>query len=184
MADTARGAVSMTPVISITADDDTDSVDAIHHDFGGALGGKLEVDTSTGFTAVKWWGGEYLIAASDANLIGGHSTGGTFYGSDAVIGDFTDGTAFATDDEVKMVCIENLAFSDTTKSTVSTAKIWITLDGGDASSVLDVLEIGPNESMVLKFKTGAASVDIANLHAQSSSGNCLARVCALVNDGG
>ena len=183
MADTARGAVSMTPVISIIADDDANSGDAIHHDFGGSLGGKLEVDTSSGFTAVKWWGGEYLVAASSADLIGGHTTG-TFYGSDAVVGDFTEGTAFQTGDEVKMVCIQNLAFSDTAKETIATAKIWVNLDGQDAASVVDVLEIGPNESIVLKFKTGAAGVDIANLHAASSSGNCLVKVCALVDDGG
>ena len=182
MADTGRAAVSMTPVITITADDDADAVNAIHHDFGGALGGKLEVDTSSGFTAVKWWGGEYLVAASSADLIGGHTTG-TYYGSDAVVGDFTDGTALVTTDEVKMVCIENLAFSDTAKTTASTAKIYVCLDGGDAASVIDVVEIGPNESIVLKFKTGAAGVDIANLHAASSSGNCLVKVCALVDDG-
>ena len=124
MADTGRAAVSMTPVISITADDDADSVDAIHHDFGGSLGGKLEVDTSSGFTAVKWWGGQYLVAATSADLLGGHSTG-TFYGSDAVVGDFTEGTAFVTTDQVKMICIENLAFSDVTKETASTANIYI-----------------------------------------------------------
>ena len=183
MADTARGAVSMTPVITITADDDTDSVDAIHHDFGGSLGGKLEVDTSTGFTAVKWWGGEFLLAASSANLIGEHTTG-TFYGSDAVVGDFTEGTAIVTTDEVKMVCIENLAFSDTAKTTASTAKAWICLDGGNAASVTDVVEVGPNESIVLKFKTGASGVDIDNLHAASSSSTLLVKVCALVDDGG
>jgi hypothetical protein len=183
MADTARGAVSMTPVITITADDDADAVNAIHHDFGGSLGGKLEVDTSSGFTAVKWWGGEFLLAASSADLIGGH-TSGTYYGSDAVVGDFTEGTAVATTDEVKMVCIENLAFSDTAKTTASTAKAWICLDGGDAASVIDVVEVGPNESIVLKFKTGAAGVDIANLHAASSSSTLLVRVCALVDDGG
>ena len=183
MADTGRAAVSMTPVISITADDDADSVDAIHHDFGGSLGGKLEVDTSSGFTAVKWWGGQFLLAASSADLIGGHTTG-TYYGSDAVVGDFTEGTAFQTTDEVKMICIENLAFSDVTKETASTAKAWICLDGGNAASVTDVVEIGPNESIVLKFKTGAAGVDIAYLHGASSSGNLLIRVCALVDDGG
>ena len=183
MADTGRAAVSMTPVITIAADADADAVDAIHHDFGGSLGGKLEVDTSSGFTAVKWWGGEFLVAASSADLVGGH-TSGTYYGSDAVVGDFTDGTALATTDELKMVCIENLAFSDTAKTTASTAKIWMCLDGGDAASVTDVIEVGPNESIVLKFKTGAAGVDIANLHAASSSGNCLVKVCALVDDGG
>ena len=183
MADTARGVVSMTPVISITADDDADSVDAIHHDFGGALGGKLEVDSSSGFTAVKWWGGEFLLAAASANLIGEH-TSGTFYGSDAVVGDYTEGTAIVVGDEVKMVCIENLAYSDTAKETVSTAKAWICLDGGDAAAVADVVEVGPNESIVLKFKTGASGVDIANLHAASSSSTLLVRVCALVDDGG
>ena len=183
MADTGRAAVSMTPVITIAADDDANAVDAVHHDFGGSLGGKLEVDTSSGFTAVKWWGGEYLLAASSADLIGGH-TSGTFYGSDAVVGDFTEGTAFATTDEVKMVCVENLAFSDTAKTTASTAKVYMCLDGGDAASQLDVVEVGPNESIVLKFKTGAAGVDIDNLHAASSSGNCLVKVAALIDDGG
>ena len=182
MADTGRAAVSMTPVISITADDDADSVDAIHHDFGGSLGGKLEVDTSSGFTAVKWWGGQYLVAATSADLLGGHTTG-TFYGSDAVVGDFTEGTAFQTTDQVKMVCIENLAFSDVTKETASTANIYVCMDAGNAASENDVVAIGANESIVLKFKPGDAGVDIADLHAASSSGNCLVRVCALVDDG-
>ena len=183
MADTGRAAVSMTPVITIAADADADAVDAIHHDFGGSLGGKLEVDTSSGFTAVKWWGGEFLLTAASADLVGGH-TSGTYYGSGAVVGDYTNSDAIATTDEVKMVCIENLAFSDTAKTTASTAKIYMCLDAGDAASQLDVVEIGPNESIVLKFKTGAAGVDIANLHAASSSGNCLVKVAALVDDGG
>ena len=182
MADTARGVVSMTPVITIVADDDADAVDAIHHDFKSSLGGKLEVDTSSGFTAVKWWGGEYLVAAGSADLIGGHTTG-TFYGSDAVVGDFTEGTAFATTDQVKMICIQNLGYSDTAKTTTSTANIYICMDGGDAAAVNDVVAIGANESIVLKFKPGNAGVDIADLHATSSSGNCLVKVCALVDDG-
>ena len=93
-------------------------------------------------------------------------------------------SAATTTDEVKMICIENLAYSDTAKTTASTAKAWINLDGSDAASAINVLEVGPNESIVLKFKTGAAGVDIANLHAASSSGNLLIRVCALVDDGG
>ena len=42
MADTARGVVSMTPVVTITADDDSDAVDVIHHQIKQSLGGKLE----------------------------------------------------------------------------------------------------------------------------------------------
>ena len=42
MADTARGAVSMTPVVTILADADADAVDAIHHDIKSSLGGPLE----------------------------------------------------------------------------------------------------------------------------------------------
>ena len=182
MADTARGAVSMTPVITITADDDTDSVDAIHHDFGGSLGGKLEVDTSTGFTAVKWWGGEFLVDATSRDLVGGHTTG-TFYGSDATVLDYTEGTERVTTDQVKMICIENLAFSDTAKTTASDALIYVCLDGGDAASENDVVAIAANEAIVLKMKPGDAGVDIADLNAASSSGNCLVKVCALVDDG-
>jgi hypothetical protein len=182
MADTARASVSMTPIITIAADDDADAVDAIHHDFKSALGGKLEVDTSSGFTAVKWWGGQYLVGSSSADLIGGHTTG-TFYGSDAAVGDFTEGTAFVTTDQVKMICIENLGFSDTSKSTASTANIYVCLDGGNAASVNDVVAIGAGEAIVLKMKPGNAGVDIDDLHAASSSGNCLVKVCALVDDG-
>ncbi len=182
MADTGRAAVSMTPVITIAADDDADAVDAVHHDFGGSLGGKLEVDTSTGFTAVKWWGGEYLVDATSRDLVGGHTTG-TFYGSDAVVGDFTEGTALATTDQVKMICIENLAFSDAAKTTASTAIVYVCMDGGDAAAVNDVVAIGPNEAIVLKFKAGDSGVDIADLHAVSSSSTLLVRVCALVDDG-
>ena len=182
MADTGRAAVSMTPVITIAADDDADSVSAIHHDFGGSLGGKLEVDTSSGFTAVKWWGGEFLLAAASADLVGGH-TSGTFYGSDAVVGDYTEGTALVTTDQVKMICLENLAFSDTAKTTASTAIAYINLDGQDAASVVDVVAVGPNEAIVLKFKAGDSGIDIANLHAASSSSTLLVKVCALVNDG-
>ena len=39
MADTARGAVSMTPVVTIAADSDADSVDAIHHNIKTSVGG-------------------------------------------------------------------------------------------------------------------------------------------------
>ena len=42
MADIARGKVSMTPVVTIAADSDADSIDAIHHDIKSTLGGKLE----------------------------------------------------------------------------------------------------------------------------------------------
>ena len=57
------------------------------------------------------------------------------------------------------------------------------MDGGDAATVNDVVAIAANESIVLKMKPGNAGVDIADLHAASSSGNCLVRVCALVDDG-
>ena len=184
MADTGRGSVSMTPVVTIStaSTDDFDSTDVIHHDFGSALGGKLEVDTTSGFTAVKWWGGEFLVAASSDDIIGNHTTG-TFYGKDAIVGDYTNGDAHADTDQVKMICIENLAFSDVAKTTASTANIYVCMDGGNAASENDVVAIGPNESIVLKFKPGNAGVDIGDLHAASSSGNCLVRVCALIDDG-
>jgi hypothetical protein len=182
MADKARGAVSMTPIITITADEDTDSVDAIHHDFKSSLGGKLEVDTSSGFTAVKWWGGEFLIGNTSRDLVGEHTTG-TFYGSDATVLDYTEGTPLQTTDQVKMICVENLGYSDVNKTTTTTANVYISISAGNAATAADVLCVGANEATVLKFKPGDAGIDIANLHAATSSGDVLVKVCALVDDG-
>jgi len=165
MADTARGKVSMTPVVTIAADSDADSIDAIHHDIKGSLGGKLEyakVDAND-----KWFYSTSTdVTASHANLISG---------------DFTEGGTVATSDDVRFLFLKN---SGTTNGTTPTSsKVYLTLDGKDGASVASTIEIGPSESINLKFKS-ASGVDVQNLHATTSSGTVRCTVAAIIDDGG
>ena len=90
MADTARGKVSMTPVVTIDADLDADAVDAIHHDIKGSLGGKLEYVAVDGFD--KWFYSTSTdVTASHANLISGNFTSG---GSGVDVFTLSDGSEF------------------------------------------------------------------------------------------
>ena len=84
MADTARGAVSMTPVVTIAADSDADAVNAIHHDIKSTLGGVLEYEKADGND--KWF---YTtsrdVTGTSADLISGTFTeGGTAHTADHV----------------------------------------------------------------------------------------------------
>ena len=66
MADTARGVVSMTPVVTIAADSDADAVDAIHHDIAGSLGGNL---TYSFGGDDKWFYAPHLIVTSTSTAM-------------------------------------------------------------------------------------------------------------------
>jgi hypothetical protein len=173
MADTARGKVYMTPIVTIAADDDADSVDAIHHDVKKSIGGKLETNFTDHISATGRW---YYSAATDvstshANLIGGFSSST----------DYTDGTAIATADDVRFVSITHTGFQGD-GSTVSTDKLYITLDGGDASTQTDAIMLESGESINLKFKD-ASGCDIDALHAASSANTIETRVLAMCDDG-
>ena len=165
MADTARGKVSMTPVVRISADADADAVDAIHHDIKGSLGGKLEYVTVDGFD--RWFYSTSTdVTNSHANLISGN---------------FTSSGSVSASDDVRFLFLKNTGTTDGTTSTSS--KIYLTLDGGDGASVSDAIEIGPEEAINLKFKS-ASGVDVDNLHAVSSSGTVRCTVAAIIDDGG
>lgn len=161
MADTARGSVSMTPVVTIAADSDADAVDAIHHDIKQSLGGKLE------------------YAKADVNDKWFYSTTKDVTGTSGnlIAGDFTEGGTVHTADHVKFLFIKNSGTTD--GSTATSSVVYICLDGGDAASVSDVVEIGPNEAMVLKFKDG---LDVAALHAATSSGTVRCTVASIIDD--
>jgi len=165
MADTARGAVSMTPVVTIAADSDADSVDAIHHDIKGTLGGVLEYAKADAND--KWFYSTSTdVTASHANLISG---------------DFTESGTVATSDDVRFLFLKHSGTTD--GSTSTSAKVYLTLDGGDGASVADAIEIGANEAINLKFKA-ASGVDVDNLHAATSSGTVRCTVVAIIDDGG
>ena len=161
MADTARGAVSMTPVVTVAADSDSDSVDVIHHDIKQTLGGKLEYVKANDND--KWFYSTSKDVSTDADLISGT---------------YTDAGTVATGDHVKFLYLEHSGTSDGT--TANTADLLITLDGGNPISVVDVIEIGSGESIILKFKDG---LDVASLHASSDNGSTIrCTVAAIIDD--
>ena len=101
MADAARGAVSMTPVVTIAADSDADAVDAIHHDIKSSLGGKLEyekVDAND-----KW----FYTTSRDV----------TGTSADLISGDFTEGGTAATSDDVRYLFVKHSGTTDVSTST-------------------------------------------------------------------
>jgi len=163
MADTARGAVSMTPVVTITADSDADSVDAIHHDIKGTLGGVLEYAKADAND--KWvYSTSRDITGTSADLI----TAGTA---------FTEGGTTTTSDHVKYLFLKNSGTTD--GSTSTSAKVYICLDADDAASVGDVLEIGAGEAINLKFKDG---LDAADIHVATSTGTVRCTIAAILDD--
>ncbi len=161
MADTARGIVSITPVVTIAADADADAVDAIHHDIKQSLGGKLEYAKADGND--KWFYSTTTdVTASSADLISG---------------DFTETGTIATGDHVKFLFIKNSGTTD--GSTATAAVVYVCLDAGNAASAGDVVEIGANEAIVLKFKDG---LDVADIHAATSTGTVRCTICAIIDD--
>jgi hypothetical protein len=161
MADTARGAVSMTPVVTIAADADADAVDAIHHDIKTSLGGVLE------------------YAKADANDKWFYTTSRDVTGTsaDLIAGDFTETGTIATSDHVKFLFLKNSGTTD--GSTATAAKVYVCLDAGDAASVGDVVEIGADEAIILKFKDG---LDVADVHAATSTGTVRCTIAAIIDD--
>ena len=161
MADTARGLVSMTPVVTIAADSDADAVDAIHHDIKQTLGGKLE----------------YTKADANDKWFYSTSTDVTGSSSDLISGNFTDSGTISTSDHVKFLFIKNSGTTD--GSTSTSAVVYVCFDGGNAASASDVVEIGADEAIVLKFKNG---LTVANINAATSTGTVRCTIAAIIDD--
>ena len=173
MADTFRAAVSITPVVTIPADADADAVDAIHHDIKQTLGGSLEWNTGQEVGTGRWYySAATTVTTSDANLIGGFSSGSTY----------TDGTSIATGDDIRAIYIEHLGIDSAGDASVAADYLFITLDGGAGGGVSDAICLEPNESIVLKFKL-ASGVDIDNLHADMAQNTAKIKLAALCDDG-
>jgi hypothetical protein len=167
MADTARGAVSMTPVVTIAADADADAVNAIHHDIKATLGGKLEYEKADAND--KWvYSASRDIAASSADLIPAGTS-------------FTEGGTTVDADDVRYLFLKHSGTTDGTTSTSSV--VYINLDGSDAASVPNVIEVGKDEAIVLKLKA-SGGVECQNLHVGTSSGTVRCTIAAIVDDGG
>lgn len=160
MADTARGKVSMAPVVTIAADSDTDTVDAIHHDIKQRLGGNLEYEKAD--ACDRWF------YDSAKTLSGGMA--------DLISGNFTDsGTVDADADKVHFLYVRHTGVDSS--GDASTADMYINFDAGAAAST-DSVVIGANESFIVKLK----ATPVGHIHAKPASGEIVAEVVAIIDD--
>ncbi len=160
----AQGAVSFTPIIYIAVPDaDADPITTIHHDIKGSLGGEM-VYSSTDAND-KWvYSTSRDVTGDSLDLI----TAGT---------SFTEGGTTQPVDHVKFLFIKNSGTTD--GSTATTAVVYLCLDGGNAASNGDVIEIGAGEAFQCKFKDG---LDASNIHAATSTGTVRCTIAAILDD--
>ena len=160
MADTARGVVLMSPVVTIAAASDAAAVDAIHHQIGGSVGGKLEYSKADAND--KWFYSSGTNVTSNANLISGS---------------FTEGGTLTTLDTVKFLSITHTGL--TSAGAATSVAVHITLDGGAPNSQPDAIKIDKDESCILKLK----SCVVDTLHAASADdSSVLVKVVAILDD--
>ena len=170
MADTFKGRVSMTPIVTVTGDTDADDKDVIHHDIKHTLGGPLEKSAdAAAFTTARWYySASTNFTATSANILSGT---------------YTDGTATHTSDKISMIYVENLSTDSNGNETDCTALIAAGSGGtGDERAML----IEPGESFICKWILGYAPT-IQTLHGDTSvvtSGNTNVnvKVVALCDD--
>ena len=157
MADTARGAVSMTPVVTIAADSDADAVDAIHHNIKTSVGGDCTFSFQDGDD--NWFyapnvivtnSSEELFGASDnaTDLVGasGDQTNGPNEAAGTAVTFTDDSTADCSADKVWFLFVKNTGTSDTS-GTTTTNSVYISLDGTAAAyNALDNIEIKAGEA--------------------------------------
>ncbi len=160
MADTARGAVSMTPVVTIAADSDADAVDAIHHNIKTSVGGDCTFSFQDGDD--NWFYAPNVIvtnsseelfgAASDnaTDLVGasGDQTNGPNEAAGAAVTFTDDSTADCDADKVWFLLVKNTGTSDTS-NTSTTNSVYFSLDGGTAAhGTADQIEVPAGEAWI------------------------------------
>ena len=202
MADTARGAVSMTPVVTIAADSDADAVDAIHHNIKTSLGGDL---TYTAGGNDKWYYAPNVIVTATStqlisvtaddytDLVG--ATGDPASPNEAVGSEahFTEGGNIdASADDIKFLFIKNTGTSDTS-NTSTTNSVYLTLDAGTAVNTgEDAIEIAAGEAWMSRvnnivddFRIISGQANAAGTAATvNSSTSVRCTVAAIIDDGG
>ena len=163
MADTAKGRISMTPVVTLAADDDSDAVDAIHHDINGLLGGVLEYEKAD---------------ANDKWFYDASKTIDTTNSTNIISGDFTEGGTALFGDDVRYICIVHTGLDS--NGDASTSNVYVVFDGNASpSSQSDAAVIGPNEAFIQKTNT---SCNVGDIHAETSSGEAVVKVAAIIDD--
>ena len=164
MADTARGQVSMTPIVTNAGTGDSDDVDVIHNEIGGSVGGKLEYAAGDDGGTDRWYYAAETNVTTDANLIAGNF-------SDAAV-------PVVVGDLVKYLSITNTGKDSAGE--VTAAEIHLTLDGSAPKASVKSFMVGPNESCVLK---PGGSLTMSNLHAATSTdASVVCKVVAMLED--
>ena len=157
MADRIQGSVAFTPIVTVAADDDADSFDAIQHDMKGSLGGELTFtvqDSDDNFfyapNVIVTNSSDELFGASDNNtdLVG--ASGDQSNGPDEAAGSavtFTDASLADCDaDKVWFLFVKNTGTSDTS-GTTTTNSVYFNLDGGTAAhGTADQIEVASGEA--------------------------------------
>ena len=203
MANTARGQISFTPIVTLDAEDDADAKDVIHHNIKGALGGPSTYTVADGND--KWFYAPNVIVTATSeelfadntnatDLVGasGDQTNGPNEAIDAAV-ETTDGTAVDCDvDKVRFLFIKNTGTSDITNTT-TTNSVYFSLDATTAAhSTTDNIEIGAGEAWMGRVNVNPDDIHIISGQARaagtaatvnsSTSVRCI--VAAIIDDGG
>ena len=158
MADRIQGSVAFTPIVTVAADADADSFDAIQHDMKGSLGGELTFtvqDADDNFfyapNVMVISASQELYGASDNNtdLVG--ASGDQSYGPNEAVGaavTFTDDSVADCDaDKVWFLFVKNTGTSDQSGTTTTTNSVYFNLDGGTAAhGTADQIEVASGEA--------------------------------------
>tara|TARA_Y100000310_G_C20574630_1_gene759826 strand:- start:167 stop:775 length:609 start_codon:yes stop_codon:yes gene_type:complete len=173
MADRVEGSVSLTPLVTVSAEADADSFDTIQHDIKGVLSGQYSYETANegdvwfyapNVIATYYTDNELFADSSDqTDLVGasGNQSDPNEATGSAVV--FTNGNAAdCNTDEVMFLFIKNTGTSDI-NGTVTTSSVYVTFDGNDSTSstTSDAIEIGAGEAWMGKFGAG---VDMDEIH--------------------
>ena len=205
MADKVQGAISFTPIVEVTADSDSDTLTAIHHDIAGSLGGGMTYD----FGAYdKWFYAPHLIVTSTSTAMmapaddlsdltgasGSHTDSSEAPGS-GIKCHFTDNdttTVDASADDIKFLFIKNTGTSDTS-GTTTTNSVYLTFNAVTAThNGQDAIEIVAGEAWMSKVNnvvedfliiSGVANAAaVAAAVNGSTSVRCV--IAAVIDDGG
>ena len=128
--DIARGRVELTPIIRLTADADASSVNRIHHDVKGRLGGKLEL---TAVANDEWYYSESTDVNETTSIL--IPDGASYTNGSATV------DAGSGKDKVKYLYVENLD---------NDFSVYLVLDGSSTPKDQgDALVIEPKNSIIL-----------------------------------
>lgn len=205
MADKVQGAISFTPIVAITADDDASATTAIHHDIKGALGGNMTYDFGGDD---KWFYAPHLIVTNASTAMmapaddltdltgasGSHTDSSEAPGG-GVKCHFTDNASTEVDasaDDIRFLFIRNTGTSDTSNTT-TTNSVYLTINAVAAThNGQDAIEIAAGEAWMGKVNNVVEDFLIISGQANAAgtaatvngSPNVRCVVAAVIDDGG